>query len=821
MIIHKFFGLDLGTTNSTVAIVKDGKVLFGVEDKIRKNKTIPSIIALKRNGKEVVGTAAKNEFYIGNENSIKSIKRSMGKDEEFSYGDEFISPEYISSKIISYCKKCLDETIDVKDGVIYDGVVITVPAYFSLAQKDATRKAGELAGLNVKMLLEEPTAAAINFAIQNNIENGIFFVFDLGGGTFDVSILEKTGSVPEVLATAGNNFLGGDNFDFLLARYFLNYLEEGGYDIDDVIADKDDTKFRCLLLLAENVKKQLSTEEVIDIHYQDVFKDNSIRDLDIDEFSREQFNEIIKDKVKIDIIGVCDNALNLLESKTGKTLKDITHILMVGGSSKIPYIKEVIKEKYCVTENLKDVTSFEPDLSVSAGAAFIANSLGFTIEDPNNDILVNINSPFSVNDKTYISGIVEKGVINKISIKNDSKEYFSDISDNKTFLITLDTASYSDEFLYSFYKDNYLLNNIQSDNNSLIDLIAPNPIQNETIFVQIVDVEKGNIEKYPLLKAGQSLPCESIEYFKINEYSDKKIILPIWEGSKKIFNLHINLNETMRIGDRLKVKTYVDNTSNISIEVVCNGTNLKGNYEYIENSYENSNIDNINELFDERIEFIEDFDEKNKLIEEKNNIVRELDEAIENHDLNHYTSVSDKLERFVFDLPSERILHENDFNNIKEKINSMKNEFYNVDDYEIDNLVFHGKRYLQKNNLVEANKCYEKLVGIKNNAELFSSADNLLEISKATSVSVIQQSLNLIDNDEIDMFTKDEIKEQIELIKDDVLKIINKKDYFYDNEKRDDAFELIRLTTKLHSIVIKIEPESEENNIYKGLVSKA
>ena len=125
--------------------------------------------------------------------------------------------------------------------VVYDKVVITVPAYFTLAQKDATRKAGELAGLEVQMLLEEPTAAAINYALQNNIQNGLFFVFDLGGGTFDVSILEKIENIPTVLATAGNNFLGGDNFDYILARYFLNHLVEIGADVADVEVNADNT----------------------------------------------------------------------------------------------------------------------------------------------------------------------------------------------------------------------------------------------------------------------------------------------------------------------------------------------------------------------------------------------------------------------------------------------------------------------------------------------------------------------------------------------------------------------------------------------------
>ena len=150
MKIHKSFGLDLGTTNSTVSIVKNGKILFAEEGRA-KNKSIPSVVAIRRDGSKVVGTVAKNEFYSGNMDAVKSIKRQMGKNTSFIIGGEDISPEDISADIISYCRDCLINTIEPDSDVIYDRAVITVPAYFSLAQKDATRKAGELAGIDVQM----------------------------------------------------------------------------------------------------------------------------------------------------------------------------------------------------------------------------------------------------------------------------------------------------------------------------------------------------------------------------------------------------------------------------------------------------------------------------------------------------------------------------------------------------------------------------------------------------------------------------------------------------------------------------------------------
>src|SRR5574344_2939143 len=436
MIIHKSFGLDLGTTNSTASVIKDGKVIYA-EEKPSKNKTIPSIIAVRKNGSEVYGTLAKNEFYTGNTNSKKSIKREMGKKTTINFGEKEYTPEDISSKIINYCKECLIDTIGNEENVVYDKVVITVPAYFNLAQKDATRKAGELAGLEVQMLLEEPTSAAINYAVSNNVENGLFFVFDLGGGTFDVSILEKTENIPTVLATAGNNFLGGDNFDLILARHFLDVLKERGNAVDDIVASPDVKRLRLLMFAAENVKKQLSINDTYNIYFPDIFKDNTGIELSIDDFTRKQFDNLIKDKVEKDIIKECEKALKLLEENHGKTLNDITHILMVGGSTKIHYIKEAIQKHYCITDKLKELTIFEPDLSVSAGAAFVANTNGHSIEDDKNNILIDMNASYVIDNKLYLSGKVIKGEIDKVSINIENQEIFADFMEDKTFIITI------------------------------------------------------------------------------------------------------------------------------------------------------------------------------------------------------------------------------------------------------------------------------------------------------------------------------------------------------------------------------------------------
>ncbi len=827
MIIHKSFGLDLGTTNSTASVVLNGKVVFAEEDKIRKNKTIPSFFAIsnRKKGEEIIGTLAKNEFYSGNPNSKKSVKRDMGKDISYKYGDVDYTPEVISSKIISYCKECLEKTIKKDESVVYDKVVITVPAYFSLAQKDATRKAGELSGLEVTMLLEEPTSAAINYALQNNVENGLFFVFDLGGGTFDVSILEKTGNVPQVLATAGNNFLGGDNFDLLLARHFLKYLKNAGYDVSDVKADVANSKFKLLMLLAENTKKKLSDEESIEIHYQDIFKDLSCRDLDIEKFTRNDFNKIIKAKIDTDVLVECDKALEILNEKYGKSLEDITHIIMVGGSSKIPYVQEVIKKKYCVTEKLKDITCFEPDLSVSAGAALVSNAQGYTIEDKNIGLLVDVNAPFVVDGQVYISGKMSKGMLDSIGIKTSKREIKTNIEDDGTFMAILNEKEYSDSTSFVFYNEDSTIQNIvNNEDNSTIDIIAPTPVQNETIAVEIIDIEKGQIEKYPIVESGVTLPCESTEYFKINEYSREQVILPIWEGPRKIFDLVIDLPNNAKIGSKLAVTTRVDMISNIELEVKLDGQILNGKYEYVgQKENGRAEFEKLEDAFYERIDYVQDLELKEELIEKKQNIDRELAEASDNNDKNHFTTVSEKFEKIVAEMPSEHVFTEEEFDSIGEEIKAKLSPDINISEYDVDNLVFYGKRFVNKDNQVEARKCMNELKQMRSSVEIFDSPRLFFDTSRLIVAEIISKAVNYTQNKNANPSIVKEINNELDVN----LKTINELFEKYGDkdkeseEMRQDAIRLIHITVKLYQIMEKVTPAGDKTmSAFKGLVSK-
>lgn len=823
MKIHKSFGLDLGTTNSTASVVKNGKILFAEEGKSR-TKTIPSIYALRRNNDEVVGAVAKNEWIMGNPNSKKSIKREMGKKVTYLIGNNRMSPEEISSKIINYCKELLIQTLNEEKNIIYDKVVITVPAYFTLAQKDATRKAAELAGLEVQMLLEEPTSAAINFALQNDIENGVFFVFDLGGGTFDVSILEKIGNIPTVLAIAGNSYLGGDNFDYILARYFLEHLRKIGYNVDDIEVDDKDSKFRLLMFAAENVKKELSKSESYSIYFPDVFKNNSGIELSIDDFTREQFELLIKEKVEIDIINECEKALTILKEKNNMGLEDITHIIMVGGSTKIPFVQEVIKKKYCITDKLKSLTIFEPDLSVSAGAGFIANSTGYILEDEINEVVVQINAPYNIDEQVYISGKLIKGEISEIGIIDKFGEEKASIIDG-AFMIVAPFIRFNESCKYAFYRGTKNIAEVTNNDNSSIDIIAPTPIQNEDIAIEIIDVEKGKIEKFPILTSGTYLPNESIECFKINEYSKEKVILPVWEGNRKIFNFIIDLPKNVRIGSKISVKTFVDLVSNIGLDVELEGEKLKGKYEYLKQENINEDtIDKLNNLFDKRIDYVEDEKIKNEFLSKRINIKRELEEAKNNNDENHYSNVSQKYEKVIAEMPTVPLLTEEQFDQVCEYIKEKLTPDLKYSEADIDNICIYGKRFIRKGNMTEAQKCMDDLLRIKETLDLVNTPETFYQVCRLSAIKTITTAMNYIKTPGANKIVVDNINRELNMIYEETKKLLEKYDDGHTSiEMKNDGRRLIELTRGVYQIIESLAPTNDiaTSAAYKGLVSKA
>ena len=814
MKIHKPFGLDLGTTNSTISIFKDGKNIYAEDG---KEKTIPSIVA--HNGNHfVVGKSAKNNTSLNEK--IKSIKRDMGKEGDYvTLNGKKYRPEEISAEIIRHCVNLLNTQI--KDGAIYDRAVITVPAYFNIAQKNATVKAGELAGVNVLMLLEEPTSAAIKYCVQNGIENGVFMVYDLGGGTFDVSIIEKIDNIPIVLATAGNNFLGGNNFDEILAHYMIDVLNSQlGYDIklDLEKNDKDKKKFENLVLCCENIKKSLSIQDNMSICRYDVFQDNSNVDLIIDNFTREQFENLIKDKIATDTIVECEKALKIFKD-SGRTLNEIDNILLVGGSSHMPIVKNTIEDKYVKTGLIKKVEVFEPDLAVGSGAGIISATLPILIEDDNFEI--EIDMPYIFENETSFSGRLLKGNIKKFGVIYEGKEYLQDIGENQNFNLTIDSKVTNAEYvLYNQNNEKIVISEkIESQN-----LISPTPVQNETIRIEIADLEKNEIINFPIVNQGESLPCEATHNFKINEYSKNNIILPVKEGYREIYKLIAKVPQNTRIGSRVSVNVKIDTLGNVKLKMFLDGEELESQVVMTELSDINQkSIKKLDGLFDIRLSSVKKETDKEKYLETHERLKRELSEAEKNNDKNHYSDVVEKYKSLIQEMPTEIETYTiDDFDNIENEIKDCVKEG-EIDDFDIakvENYSYFGKRAVRRGDMQSAKTNYDALEEALGVAELRSSPVNEFTLL-IQAILQTEKAVNLIQDENLKsaiMHEYDNVLNYLDSLKismSDLQNLSNKEIREYTNKIRDRAIPLFRLLTSSN-----VEEINDQYSKFEGRLSK-
>ena len=814
MIIHKTFGLDLGTTNSTPSVFING-ASFCPED--GKLKTIPSLVA-KKGDKFIVGVAPKNNPHI---EKIRSIKRMMGKEEPAVLNGQNYSPEEISAEIVRYCAEMLNKQVEKAENVIYDRIVITVPAYFSIAQKDATRKAGELAGLEVLMLLEEPTAAAINYTVKNNINSGVFMVYDLGGGTFDVSIIEKIENIPVVLATAGNNFLGGDNFDNLLARYFIDVLNNDlGYDIDLDLTKKEDLhKYNALLLAAENVKKNLSQNDTYTISYYDVFKDNSGVDLIIEDFSRAKFEELIRDKIVIDSFNECQKALDAFVA-SGRQLSDITGVLMVGGSSHIPYVRNAVKEKFVDSGMIKELIIADPDLAVGYGAGIVAATQPMKIEDAENRIVVEINAPYMFDGTMNVSGKLIKGKVDTVGLISNGKEIQATIQSDGTFSADIDGAYEKLEYKF-YFGDNTVANITESVENN--NLIAPTPVQNETIRIEIVDLERQETEDYPLVNKGEALPCSASHNFKINEYSREQIILPVKEGYREIYSLIIGVPENTPLGSRVTVNTEIDVLGKVTLKVLLNNKEIKGKVVYAETKdMDDSTLMDIEEKFYDKIENVRG-EAKAEFVARQENITRELNEAVANSDKNHYTDALNKYETLVRELPSSiSDLTEEDFDELERELKDLASQQDDINISKIEDDAFFGKRALSRKDYKQAEERYQDMLGMKAILNIKSNPKTWMAICLKHIYDLITDAQGILPTLS-DYSLRNSISQEIE----NVTIFLNSLDIKNIEEKTDDEYNDIaeRAIQKSRRLMMLLEQTgikeiSDKVKNFKGRVSK-